>query len=144
MLLLFVNIGHINHTYFPQKSFIYKILCLFICCPYSINITESVWTFVILLKKSVCVKILLHANVRAGKAALVRNYFPRRNHFCFKGSNLLSLSQSAISDQINADVLFRGVNYLYLATFTCPTVFLPPISTWMAVNGVSKCSLRST
>ncbi len=36
----------------------------------------------------------------------------------------------------NADVLFRRVNYIYLATFTCPVVFLYPVWALMAVNGV--------
>ncbi len=62
----------------------------------------------------------MHADTAARKAALVRNYFSRRSYFGFLS---LSLSGSVIFDQINADVLFRRVNYLYLATFTCPIVF---------------------
>ncbi len=42
------------------------------------------------------------------------------------------------------NVLFRRVNYPYLATFLCPIVYLYAVSTWMAVNGVQKCSLRFT
>ncbi len=55
-----------------------------------------------LVKKCVCVKILLHANIHARQAALVRNYFFRRNNFRFH--------------QINTYILFRRVNYRYLAT----------------------------
>ncbi len=39
----------------------------------------------------VCVKILLHTNIPARKAALGRNYFSRRNNFGLYGSWLLSL-----------------------------------------------------
>ncbi len=140
--LSFINFGHIGDTnpaHFPQNSFIYAIWCLFTFCPYSINVTESSWKCVTtLVKKNICVKILLHANIPARKAALGRNYFSRRNNFGLHGSRLpsLSLSRSAIFDQINTDVLFRRVNYLYLATFMCPIVFLYPVSTWMAVNGL--------
>ncbi len=67
---------------------------------------------------------------------------------CFSRCNNLSprspLSHFVIFDQINADVLFRTVNYLYLTTFTCPIVFLCPVSIWTVVNRVKKCSLRST
>ncbi len=38
------------------------------------------------------------------------------------------VSHSVIFDQINADVLLRKVNYLYLATVMCPIVFLYPVS----------------
>ncbi len=104
---------HKPHAFFSPHSFIYEFLCLFTFCPYSINGTGSTWKCMTrLVKKNTCVKILLHANIRAKKAALVKNYFSRRNNFC--------LSRSAIFDQINADVLFRRVDYLYLATFTCP------------------------
>ncbi len=41
----------------------------------------------------------------------------------------LYATNAAIFDQINADVLFRKVNYLYLATFMCPIVLLYPVST---------------
>ncbi len=150
MSLSFVNISHIgyiNPTLFSQNNVIYEIWCLFTSCPYSINVTESSWKCVTtLLKKNVCVKIHLHANMSARKAALVRNYFCRCNNFRLSSSQLLSLSlflsrslslsRSAIFDQINGDVLFRRVNHLYLATFTCPIVFLSPGPTWMAVNGL--------
>ncbi len=53
-------------------------------------------------------------------AALVRNYFSGKITFSL-------LSHAAVFDQINVDVLSRRVNYLYLATFTCPTVFLYPV-----------------
>ncbi len=43
-------------------------------------------------------KILLYVNIQAGKAALVRNYFSRRNNFHLNCYQL---------DQIYADVLFR-------------------------------------
>ncbi len=66
-----------------------------------------------LVQKNMWVKIILHANVRAMKAALVRHYFPRRSNFRLHAS---PLSLSAIFDQINADGLFRRVNYLYVAT----------------------------
>ncbi len=116
------HIGHINPAHFPPNIFIFEIWCWFTFCPYSRNITESSWKCVTaLVKKNICVKILPHANIPARKAALVRNY---------------SLIHSVIFDQINADVLFRRVNYLWLATFTCPIVFLYPVSTWMAVNGL--------
>ncbi len=99
-----------------------------------------------LVQKNIHVKILLHINIQTRKAALARNYFFRRNNFHLNGFQLPSLSLSLTSDfQLNkADILFRRVNYLYLATFTCPIVFLYPVSSWMAVNGVYKCSLKST
>ncbi len=70
-------------------------------------------------------------NIGAGKAAHVRDYFSRRNNFHLNSPGLLSLSlsQSVMFDQINAEVLCRRVNYLYLATFLCPVVFLYPVST---------------
>ncbi len=40
----------------------------------------------------------------------------------------ISLAQH-LFDQINTDLLFKRVNYLYLATFTCSIVFLYPVST---------------
>ncbi len=60
----------------------------------------------VLVKNSICVKILLHANIQAGKAALVRNYFSRRNNFFLNSFWFLaplSLTCSEIFDQINAD-----------------------------------------
>ncbi len=90
-----VHIGYINPTHFSQKmhGFIYETSCLFTFCPYSINVTETTWKCVTtLVKKDVCVKNLLHANIRARKAALLRNYFSRRNHFRPNGSRLPSLS----------------------------------------------------
>ncbi len=46
------------------------------------------------VKKNVHVKIVLHTNIWARKAALVRNYFSRCNNFCLNGSPLcISLSQ---------------------------------------------------
>ncbi len=59
-----------------------------------------------------CVKILLHSNIQAKKAALVRNYFSRRNYFGLNGSWLPSLSCLVIFEELNTDVLFRRVNYL--------------------------------
>ncbi len=44
-------------------------------------------------KERLC-QILLHANIQARKAALVRNYFSRRNNFRLSGSELPSLSVS--------------------------------------------------
>ncbi len=82
-----------------------------------------------LVKKNICVKILLDADIPARKAALIRDYFSRRNNFGLHGFWLLSLARSAIFDQINTDILFKRVNYLYLATFTCLIVFLYPVST---------------
>ncbi len=67
--------------------------------------------------KKGCITILLHANIQARKAAFVKNFFSTFNNFCLNDSPL-SLSCSEISDQINTDILFRRVNYLYLATFT--------------------------
>ncbi len=55
---------------------------------------------------------------------------------------LPSFSQLAILDQMNEDISFRRVNYLYLATHTCPIVFLYPVEIRVAVNGVQKCSLK--
>ncbi len=78
MPLSFVNIAHIgyiNPVHFPQSSFFYEILRLFTFCSFSINVIERTYKFVTLGKKNVCVKIILHANIRARKAALVRNYF---------------------------------------------------------------------
>ncbi len=147
-----VNMGHIgciNPIPYSQNSFIYEILCLFAFCLYLINITESTWKCVTRLvkkqttkKNPICVKIL-HADVRDKKAALVRNYFFRRNYFCLCGSQRFPLSHLMILDQFKADVLFRRVKYPYLETFMCPIVFQCPVSTWPSVNGVKKCSLRS-
>ncbi len=39
------------------------------------------------------------------------------------------ISRSEICDQINAEGFFRRVNYVNLGTYTCPTVFLCPVST---------------
>ncbi len=61
--------------------------------------------------------------------------------FTAPGSSL-SLSQLAIFDQINADVLLKSVSFPYLATFICPVVFLYPVSTRMAVG--FKNVVRST
>ncbi len=117
--LFFVNNSHIgypNPAHFCQDNIIYEIC-------------------VTLVKKNICVKIRLCANIRARKAALVRNYFPGVITLVSKAPGTC-LSRLAIFDQINADVLFRRVNYLYQATFTCPEVFPYPVSTWVAVNGV--------
>ncbi len=73
-----------------------------------------------LVKRNACVKILFHGNIWARKAALVGNCFP----------GIITFSRSAIY-KINTDVLFGRVNYLYLETFTYPTVFLYPVWTWM-------------
>ncbi len=97
MSLSFVDIGHS----FP------KISCLFTFGSYSINVTEkylkvcAVW-----VKKNFCVKILLLANIWTSKAALVRNYFSRRN-VPLNSSRLPPLSLSVSFNQINAEVLFR-------------------------------------
>ncbi len=90
------------------------------------------------LKNNVHIKILLHANIRARKAALVRNYFTRRNNFRLNCSCLPSLSHSVIFDQIKTYVLFRRVKYIYQATFTCPIVFLYPVSIKMRYKTRSK------
>ncbi len=87
---------------------------------------QKVHENVTLVKKKICVKIFLHASIRARKATLERNYFSTRNHFHLR-SRLPSLSCSLIFDRINTGVLFRSMNYLYLATFTCP-MFLYPVS----------------
>ncbi len=94
MCLSSVNISHIGHIksiHFPQKSFIYDIWCLFVFCPYSINVTESIGKCVTtLVYKNICVKNH-HANIWAREAALVRNYFSRRDNFHLNGSWLPSL-----------------------------------------------------
>ncbi len=75
-------------------SFIYKIM-VFVYILFSINVTKGRWKCVmVLVKKNICVKILLHANIQALKAALVRNYFYRHNNFGLHSSRLLSLSLS--------------------------------------------------
>ncbi len=43
---------------------------------------------VTLVKKNICVKILLHTNIQARKAALQRNNFSRHNNFHLNGSSL--------------------------------------------------------
>ncbi len=145
MSLSFVNvglIGYINPTHFSQHSLVCEIRFLFTFCPYTINVTESSLKCVTpLVKKNVCVKILLHTNILARKAALLRNYFSQRDNFGLHSSQLPSVSHSAIFDQIDAKSFFRRVNYLHLATFTCPKVFLYPVSMWMAVNGVKNAVL---
>ncbi len=77
------------------------------------------------IKRNVCAKILLHANIRARKAALKKTIFPGVIIFV----STAPLSHSAIFDQINTGVLLRRVNYLYLANFKFPIVFLYPVST---------------
>ncbi len=91
-----VHIGYINSAHFSQNSFIYEIRSVFTFCPYSLNVTERSWKCVTaLVKKNIYVKIVLHANIPARKAALLRNYFSRRNNFGLLGSHsLLSLSLS--------------------------------------------------
>ncbi len=58
-----------------------------------------------LIKNNICVKICLHTNIQARKAALVRHYFSRRNIFCLNNSRLPSPSRSVIFDPINVDIL---------------------------------------
>ncbi len=98
MSLFFVNIsyiGYINPNHFYQNSFICEIWCLFTFSSYSLNITKNTWKCVMLVKKNICVRILLHANIQARKAALVRNYFSRRNNFHLNSSQVpLSFSLS--------------------------------------------------
>ncbi len=98
----FVNIrhiGYINPAHFSQNGLICEKWCLFTFCPYLINVTERRWKcLTTLVKKNVCVKIVLHANIPAGKAALGRNYFSRHNNFGPHCSQLPSLSCSMIFD----------------------------------------------
>ncbi len=71
-----VNAGHISYvnTHFSPNSFIWDTLFMF--CPCSIKVTESTWKCVTMFViKNICVKILLHADIRARNAALERNYF---------------------------------------------------------------------
>ncbi len=134
--VIFDFTGYMNTTHFSQNSFINEILRLFTFCPYSKSITESTWKCVTtLVKKTICVKILLHANIWARKAALVRNYFPKCNNFHLN-SSWLSLWFSDI-DQINVGVPFRTVNYQCLLTFTYPSVSIPCFN----MNG-SGCCLK--
>ncbi len=118
---------HILHKPHPfsLNSFIYEIWCSFTFCPYS----ESTWKCVSKLDKRISVKILLHANIRARKAALVRNYFSRHNNFHLHSSRLSSLSHLLNIFWPNKHTVFKRVNYLYLATFTCPIVCLYPVLT---------------
>ncbi len=126
MSFSWVNIGHvgyINPTHFSQNGFNYEILCLFTFCPHSINISESTWKCVTtLVKKNTCVKILLHANIWARNAALAKNYFSRHNN-----SQLpvpLSPCHLSILTKEMQTFSVEGWITLYLATFTCPKVFL--------------------
>ncbi len=66
------------------------------------NFTESTW------KCMTTQKLLL-----AWKAAV--NFFKK----CANSSGLYA-TNAAIYDQLNADILFRRGNDLYLPTFTCP------------------------
>ncbi len=61
-----------------------------------------------LVQKNVYVKILLHTNIPARKAALVRNYYFRRNNFGVHSFWLPFVSCSAIFDQIKAEILFKS------------------------------------
>ncbi len=62
------------------------------------NVTESTLKRVTLVKKNVCVKIPLHACIRARKAALVWNYFSRcNNFFCLNMSELSTPSNFDVS-----------------------------------------------
>ncbi len=62
-----------------------------------------------------CTQILLHAQNLFGLA---------RVWFCAQRCSALDFWQ------------WCHMNYIYLATFACPRVFICPVSTWMAVNGV--------
>ncbi len=114
MLLSLVNIfhiGYINPAHFSPNRFICEFWCLFTFCPYLMNVTESIWKCVTMLVKRIAVgKIPLHVNIPARKAALVWNYFSRRNNFGLNGSRLPFLSRLVIFDQINTEVLFRRMN----------------------------------
>ncbi len=114
LLHVIVLCQHQTHWLHKLNLLFLKLLYLwdmvFTFCPYSVNVTERSWKCVTLIKKSVCVKILLCANIQVRKAALVRNCFSRHNNFRlldFPLSLSFSLSLSAIFDQINTDVLFR-------------------------------------
>ncbi len=52
------------------------------------KVAVNVW---VLAKKNMCVKIRLHTNIAARKAARVRYYFSRRNNSQLHGSGPLSL-----------------------------------------------------
>ncbi len=117
--LSFVYIGHIGYrepNHFSPKTCIYEIV-VFAFSIFKKRYRKYLKMCDNIIKKNICVQICHHANVQARKAALGRNYFSKRNNFCLNGSQLLSLLLS-ISVQINAEVLFRRVNYLYLTTFT--------------------------
>ncbi len=76
-------------AFFP-KSFICEISCLLTFCPYSIT-----WQKVLNLwqgELTLCVKILFHANIQAKEAALVRNYFFRRNNLRLPAPSAISWS----------------------------------------------------
>ncbi len=100
-----IHIGYINLMHFSQNGFIYEISCLFTFSLYSVNVFS-------------------HVCIQVRKAALVRNYFSTRNNFGLRLPAPLSLSCSAIFDQINTDILFGRVYYLYQAIFMYPIVFL--------------------
>ncbi len=76
------------------------------------KIAPSLITFVYILfifnkvKQNICVEILLNGNIRAMKAALVRNYFFMR--YTFICPPTLSLSCSAIFDQIKQEFSSEG------------------------------------
>ncbi len=108
-----------------QNSFVWYIMYVYILSIFNKllqKVPENMWRY---LLKRPSVSKLLYANVQTIKATLVRNYFSRSNNFWLP---VPSLSHSAIFDQINTDVLFRRVNYLYLSTCMCPIVFLYPVS----------------
>ncbi len=72
------------------------------------------------VKKKICVKILLHASIELGGSTCKELFF---QNFNLNSSRLPSLSTSVMFAHSNTDILFGRVNYLYLATFTCPLVF---------------------
>ncbi len=118
---------HKSHAFFPQIALsIRDCVCL-----YFVYIHKGYRKYLKMCdnisKKKKCLRQkLFHTNIRARRAAFVRNYFSRCYNFHLNGSWLPSLSCSAIFDKTNTDILFRRVNYRYLA-----------------VNGVKICSLQS-
>ncbi len=73
------HIGYINPTHFSRISFVFDIFCLFTFCPYSINIIESTWKCVTVVKKNVFIKILLLSLSHS-----LSNFWPNKHrHFLY-------------------------------------------------------------
>ncbi len=93
--------GNINPAHFTYNGFIYKILFVYI-----------LFIFNELYRKYL--KMYDNPEIASGMESSCE-FFKK----CANSSGLYT-TNAAIYDQLNADILFRRGNDLYLPTFTCP------------------------